>query len=200
MVCDDFNVNFLNVDKSPQVSKFLDSMYSNTLFPVIHRFNRVTTYFASQIENNFCNTTSILNSGVILTHLSNHFPVFTALDISYNTLTPFNDDTTECNLMRPLTSHGIKKFRTMLQLNSWDFITEQSNINNVYELLLLNFRQILNICLPQKIVKHRQFPSKLWMTCGLLISSHKKTELYKNYLADKIDLIYINLIKINSHY
>ena len=58
--------------------------------------------------------------------------------------------------MRALTSHGIKKLCTMLQLNSWDFKTEQSNIINDCELFLLNFCQYLNICLFQKNVKLSQ--------------------------------------------
>ena len=109
------------------------------------------------------------------------------LDISYSTLKPPNDNTTDCNLMRPITSHGIKKLRTMLQLNSWKFITEQTNINNDHELLLLDFCQIFSICLPQKIIKHRQSSSKSWITRGLLFSSRKKAELYKNNLVEKID-------------
>ena len=74
------------------------------------------------IDNNFCNTTSILNSGVILTDLSDHFSVSTVLDNSYSTLTPPNDNTTKCDLLRPLTSHGIKN--TILQINTWYIITE----------------------------------------------------------------------------
>ena len=107
LVCCDFNVNLLNVDKSSQVSKLLDSMQNNT-FPVIHWPTRVATYSASLIDNIFCNTISIFNSGVILIlDLSDHFPVFPVLDISYSTIIPPNDNTIECDLIRPLTSHSI---------------------------------------------------------------------------------------------
>ena len=65
----DYNINLLNSDTHNPTRSFLDTMYSNMLYPLITRPTRLTANSATLIENiftnNTCNTGSIIE-GVFL--------------------------------------------------------------------------------------------------------------------------------------
>ena len=81
VICGDFNINLLQADSNQLVSSFINTMYNHSLFPNIHWSTRVAVHSASLIDNIFCNNPIILNAGIILTDISDHFPVFSMLDV-----------------------------------------------------------------------------------------------------------------------
>ena len=53
ITCGDFNVDILNPHGHSKTNNFIDTMYSNNLFPVITKPSRITTETATLIDNIF---------------------------------------------------------------------------------------------------------------------------------------------------
>ena len=81
VISGDFNINLLQANSDQLASSFIDNMCCHSLFPNIHWPTRVTVHSASLNANIFCNNPIILNAGIILTDISDHFPVFSMLDV-----------------------------------------------------------------------------------------------------------------------
>ena len=185
LICGDFNIDLLRVDSNPNVSSFVDIMYSYSFFPQIHWPTRVTRHSATLIDNIFCNNPDTPNSGVILTDISDHFPAFSTFDLKLNLKL---NDIKPAQLRRIYCSKGLSKFNEILTNIEWDFITEQSDLNKDYNEFLLKFRDNFNFCLPLQHIKHKVILRQPWMTGGLLKSSQQKNNLYKQYILGKVDL------------
>ena len=113
LVCGDFNINLLHVDNNPTASAFIDLMYSNTFFPTIHWSTRVTPKTATLIDNIFCNSPSAIHSGVILSDISDHFPIFTVLNVKFiknNISINSKPSALEILMKRSFSSNNINKF------------------------------------------------------------------------------------------
>ena len=78
----DFNINLLNVDKDQYVNEFLDTLLTFNMFPLIKYPTRVTQHSASLIDNIFTNDDNvhILSSGLFLSDISDHFPIYCICD------------------------------------------------------------------------------------------------------------------------
>ncbi len=50
-LCRDYNIDFLNPNKSPAIDEFIDAMYSKGLYPSITKPSRITTHSATVIDN-----------------------------------------------------------------------------------------------------------------------------------------------------
>jgi len=77
-ICGDFNIDMLNVEFDAGVRDFLNLMSTNYLCPVITRPSRVDDINAHQslIDNIFCRNPNIYISGLLVSSLSDHYPVF----------------------------------------------------------------------------------------------------------------------------
>ena len=77
----DYNINLLNVDTLQLTSDFNDTLFSNGFVPLITRLTRVTSNSATLIDNIFTNQVNNNNinhvmSGILLTDISDHYPIF----------------------------------------------------------------------------------------------------------------------------
>ncbi len=179
VLCGDFNMNLLHVDHNPVVSSFIDSKYINTLFPTIHWPTRITPSTATLIDNIFCNSPSVLHSSIILSDISDHFPIFTVLDVKLVTPDKAGSALPQTSkLGRNFCLNNINKFAATLSDTTWDFITDDSYINENYSSFLLKFRQSFEGCFPKQNVLTNKKSSNLWMTSGLIKSSHVEFSLY----------------------
>ncbi len=185
VICGDFNVNLLRIDTNSCVSSFVDIMYSNSFFPNIHWPTRVTRQSATLIDNIFCNNPDIVNAGIILCDISDHFPVFSVLGLKRNQSQHITNKPTKMN--RIYSSKNVDKFNAALLNTNWDFITDDSDINTDYNDFLLKFRENFNYCLPLQYVKNKVKLRCPWLTTGLLKSSREKANLYKKFLLGSVD-------------
>ena len=74
----DFNSNLLNNQNHNATGEFLDGLYSHLFFPLITLPSRITSHTATLIDNIFSNHVehSYLRSGLLLTDISDHLPIF----------------------------------------------------------------------------------------------------------------------------
>ena len=84
----DFNINLLNEDVHPLTNDFVNVITSHSLYPSITKPTRITSRTATLIDNIFTNSKSKQTSGIIITDLSDHLPIFisTDLNVSRNTV------------------------------------------------------------------------------------------------------------------
>lgn len=73
----DFNINLFKSKLNTQTGDFLNILYSNYFFPLIHKSTRVKENSATLIDNILTNSLSEgMKSGVLYSDLSDHFPIF----------------------------------------------------------------------------------------------------------------------------
>ena len=75
----DYNINLLNSENHTQTGEFVDLMSSYAFIPLIVRPTRITANSATLIDNIFTNNLENLNdslNGVLITDISDHFPIF----------------------------------------------------------------------------------------------------------------------------
>ena len=79
----DFNLNVLNNENHNATGEFLDGLYSHLFFPLITLPSRITSHTASLIDNSFSShvENSHLRSGLLITDISDHLPIFSPLII-----------------------------------------------------------------------------------------------------------------------
>ena len=75
MLCGEFNINLLNKECNNSTS-FLNTMYSLSLLPIISKPTRITDNSAALIDNFFINEPCNFESGIIISDISDHFPIF----------------------------------------------------------------------------------------------------------------------------
>ena len=80
----DFNFNLYNPSTN-YVSSYLDSMFSNNLFPLISRATHFKGTNPTYIDHILTNSISdIMLSGIITCNISHHMPVFTVLSSDFD--------------------------------------------------------------------------------------------------------------------
>ena len=72
----DFNFDLFKQDENGVVLRFLNSLSSVSLIPVITKPTRITDQTATLIDNIFISNPVNFTSGIIISDISDHFPIF----------------------------------------------------------------------------------------------------------------------------
>lgn len=184
--CGDFNIDLLHVDNNPNASSFIDILYGNNLSPTVHWPTRITFNTVSLIDNIFTNSNCNLNSGIILSDLSDHFPVFCVLDIDFKY--DLNKTKSEKFVSRRLTTKKhINNLNSHLRAISWNFITEHSNINDDYDAFIDIFCKNFEKSCPEQVFKIPDtYKAQPWMTKGLIQCCQTRNIMYTKALNGQL--------------
>ena len=185
----DFNLDLLKCDTRPKVNDFLNLFYSNNFFPCIDRPTRIVInenspsgYSISLIDNIFTNDTlQKIQSGVMITDLSDHFPVFSFSTNSSNHHPKSDPQFIDRRQLKP---DNIKGLKNALSLVNWDFVLENKDPDSAYNNFIVKFNALMNIHCPiiRSKLSKRKTPIKPWITKGLIKSIQTKDKLYKKYI------------------
>ena len=87
----DFNIDLLKLENDTAAHEFLQTFLSSSFLPLISKPTRVTDHSATLIDNMFCNTLPLINSYIILSDMTDHYPIMThfALKTSVNNVNFF---------------------------------------------------------------------------------------------------------------
>ena len=75
----DYDINILIYDSHSATAEFVDMLYSHVFLPMINRPNRITQNSATIIDNIFPNNigeSECGHSGILVTDITDHFPIF----------------------------------------------------------------------------------------------------------------------------
>ena len=170
----DFNINLLNESTHIETSQFLDSLYSDSIFPLITRPTRVCQTNATLIDNIFCNDLEFNTffNGVFFTDISDHFPIFC---IKINLC---HTSSVSHIKIRNLSHNNMSKFDEKLCSVNWNNICNINEANEAFETFYSKFNEIYNECFPIVTLKSKYKTRKLWLTDGLKCSIKIKNKLY----------------------
>jgi len=119
----DQNLNYLKIEKHKATEDLFNIFYSHMMLPTINKPTRVNHDTATLIDNIYikAHTCSKIETGIIKTNLSDHYPIFALIDHG-KTLTHKNTTIQH----RVLNDVVIAKINSELETQNWDSLTEMN--------------------------------------------------------------------------
>ena len=184
-ICGDFNIDLLKQDTHVPTKHFLDTMFTLGLCPLISKPSRITSHSATLIDNIFTNEMKHENiSGLIINEITDHLPVFTVYGckIRRNKEQPVVYN-------RKVDAESITLLIRELEMQSWEEMYAQEDVNSSYEAFLRTFKSLLDKHCPMS-VKHikKGAKQKPWLTKGLINACRKKNAMYVKYVRSKLQI------------
>ena len=146
----DFNLNALDYDNNEVVKNFFNLAFQSGFIPLIQRPTRVTRTSATAIDHILTNgiLENKIQSGIIKTDISDHFPIFTVLTTNE-----------ACSLektkfiKRDISSENTATFKFLLENINWDRILPNDSPDKAYETFHFIFSDLYDTAFPKKKLK-----------------------------------------------
>jgi len=195
----DFNLNLLQINNKPIFHEFIDAIFTNAFLPQITLPTRFSEQSGSLLDNFFTKVTensSNSTSGVILTHISDHLPIFTKIPLklkgernrgSFTFVTNHNAESNFIDEIKETDFH--------------DHIDTgpDANASVNYHILSSKLEIISRKHFSKRQIKIRHYKHKKspWVTYEIIRSIRYKDKLYKKYKSTPTDSEYYITNKIN---
>ena len=132
-ILSDFNVDILNFANHELTNTYLESMFSNSLLPVITRPTRIHHTSASLIDHIFVsNKINRHIAGIVISSLSDHFPTFYIEECRVQKVAPKPYKT------RLINDETIPGFENLLRSAPWDCVMKDDPkvaFDNFFEII-----------------------------------------------------------------
>ena len=203
----DFNINLLEINTRLKYQAFFDLFVTQSFYPKIVQPTRFTKKKGSILDNIFCKLNENMSksySGILLSHISDHLPIFTCLDIYKSNKQKRN----KYIMIEKQDKDSIKLFHDDIEssLKNIQFPNDLTTDPNLTKKML---EQVISSAkekhlTPKKVkfnhYKHKKNP---WITKGILNSIKFRDKLYKKTrLTDpgsiKYETLHENLKAFNS--
>lgn len=179
----DFNIDILQYDFNSNVSSFVDTMYSDSFFPLITKPTRITDSSSTLIDNIYCNNVNIFTlSGILVSDISDHFPVVCSSTCD----SPETYKDKSYVLKRHTSGGNYNRFIAELNNFNWQHLYSKNDVNEACNFLTDVINDIYEKNCPiirSIIMKSRK--RKPWITPGIFKSITTKKRLYKLYVQNR---------------
>ena len=172
----DINLDLLKYSKCEKVTNFVDLLFSLGLLQIITKPTRCTQNSATLtdliITNAFC---SDLNSTILVSHLSDHFPIFHCIKAVSPSIPPKLVES------RNFSKANLTLFNNSLLRYNWSSVIECKDPQLSYNNFSDSFFSLYNLHFPITKFKFNKNYNKLekWMSKGILTSRREKNRLSK---------------------
>ena len=178
----DFNLNLLNHNNNPTCQDFLNLMLSKSLIPLTRKPTRISDASSTLIDNIFVNSLfPNVTSGIIVSDLTDHFPVYALLSLSITKHQAFNSG------FRYMSESNLNRLGERLRSVNWSTVYNQRDVNlsfdNFLNILSTNYNAVIPLHIPNRS-NYKKIPRQPWITKSLLKSINKKNKLYFKYRKD----------------
>lgn len=174
----DFNIDLLKVGNVQYANDFLDLLLMNSMVPLIHYPTRVSDSSASLIDNIFTNDSCQIQSGIILTDISDHFPVYCI----GNSVISSSNDRQNISKRELDEEHIINFLHSMEEVH---FELDENNPDNSYNKFIELFIIKYNKSFPVKSkCNKRRINDHPWCTKEIRKLIKKKCKMYKLYIKN----------------
>ena len=178
----DQNIDLLKSERHEATGKFLDTILSLKLWPVITRPTRVTQQSATLIDNIYIsyNLQCSFDSLILIDDISDHLPTVALLK-----QTKMIDKTLIEYKSRKLNDDKIKNINNRLNHKDWNGILNSDNVNTNFNTMCTVLEETMDLEAPLQTVRissKRQFQEP-WLTTGIETASRKNCALYKKTLS-----------------
>lgn len=131
MILGDFNVNLLNLSSGSFPFEYLTKFLNSGFHPLILRPTRVHCHAATLIDQVWINNIdNVVNSGVILSTISDHFPIYS--NICLNTSPDLNDEYIYYT-KRVRTPTAILSLNNAISSMDWSSFLNVGDVNLLYD-------------------------------------------------------------------
>ena len=188
VISGDFNINLLNYSNYCSQS-FMDLLTTNTFLPLIDKPTRITDTSATLIDNLFCNILPCPKSGILLSDISDHLPIFMYIQ-SPNSNVPNSSTSSHNNnhSNRNFSQSNLQKFNEDLFASNWADVFCCNDPEESFNVFINKFNYLYDKDIPPKSHNHKpsrkHSPNLPWITCSLLRSINKKNKLYRQYMSN----------------
>ena len=173
----DYNFDLLKHECHNPTEHFLNTMYSNSLIPLIFKPTWETDSTATLIDNIFTNHYDVndqLYQGIFLMDISDHYGIFHIMDKQC----AINDSS---QLLRVINESRIEKYKDCISNTDWTALNVYENCETYYKHFIDEFKNIYDHVFPVIRVKKRYRNRLPWLTPGLKESIKHKNKLFKIY-------------------
>ena len=182
-ICGDYNIDLLNPNKHRMTDKFINTLYSLSLYPKITRPSRITSHCATLIDNIFTNVLdNNIISGLLINDITDHLPVFIVYNCNYNKTS--KDIRPQYRRVR--TEESMIALENNLIAYDWDSIYKENDVNIAYDKFGKSFKQLYDKNCPvredRRKNKHKNDP---WISKGLQNACKKKNTLYREFVKHR---------------
>lgn len=185
----DSNLDLMKLDTDSYIQNFLDCNFSNGITPVITKPTRVTHSTATLIDNIFTTFKDMNNykSGILVTDISDHFPVFLFLE-------KVKGKTEKAPLTftyRDNSQQNLDLVKNDLTNMNWNFL-QDLNTDDSFQFITDTINTSVDKHCPMKtvVIPYTKLIHTPWMTTGLMKSSKMVNKLYKKALKHNKDTHY----------
>jgi hypothetical protein len=182
IIAGDFNINLLEINARPAFSDFFDLMSEVSLYPQISLPTRIGKTSCTLIDNIFCSlgcNVDGVDSGIIVSELSDHFPCFVSVRVNKKpTTTPRKYVKIQVN-----TPQAINNFISDLEnSNIYNHLNHGllSDPNQNYDKLHNKIAFLKEKHFPCKTVKFNKHKHKIndWISNGIIKSIKRRDSMY----------------------
>ena len=183
----DLNIDILQYKNHRKTQDFIDNMFASGFLQIINHPTRISDHAnnnsATLIDHIWTNNINdFYTSGIITTHISDHYAPFCFLNSNKPANRPKFIKT------RNFSAENINSFRTLLeQANFQGTFNEQENPQLAYDKFHDIFFSLYDAHFEEKTIRFNINIHKIepWMSNGLLTSRRKKIELYSIWSKDR---------------
>ena len=152
---------------------------SASFLPLISKPTRVANQSATLIDNIFCNILPLPESGIILSDISDHYPIFAQIPIKLTTKQKIFQK------RRKTTPENLTTLKNSLAEIDWSFLNT-SDINLSYENFIKTINTEIDNHIPLCNIKnnYKRTPRLPWITKSLLRSINRKNNLFYKYRSN----------------
>ena len=179
----DFNIDLMKCNSQHISQEFVETLMSVSLLPLISKPTRVTDRSATLIDNIFCNILPIPESGIVLSDISDHYPIFTQVPIK---LSPRQNN---YQRRRKITANNLINLQNSLKDIDWFFVYNNTDLDLCYDYFIKTITSKIDEHIPfcTRKSSYKRTPRLPWITQSLLRSINRKNNLFYKYRSNPTD-------------
>ena len=179
----DFNLDLLKHANNHSSQEFLETFLSASFLPLISKPTRVVKISATLIDNIFCNTLPLPDSSIILSDITDHYPIMTHFNLK-----PLAKKNYPLPKRRRATLENLASLSASFDNADWSCVYDSNDVNLSFDNFLNVFNEHLDAHIPKQKdnrVNYKSSPRLPWISKSLLRSINRKNRLYYKYKMNK---------------
>lgn len=162
ILCGDFNIDIMNYHNDNNALEFLNTLNSLALLPLISKPTRVTEDTATLIDNIFITNPQNYLSGILISDLSDHLPIFVILQNIISNGGPHKGHNIKYRIVNDVTMQNLYD---MLHQYNFNEITNSNDCDHAVKQLssIIDECYVATCPLKSKTISHKDL-TKPWIT------------------------------------
>ena len=180
----DFNINLFNYNSDPFVNEFSGTLLTSSFTPLISKPTRITEHSSTLIDNIFTNMYPVPEAGIVVSDITDHFPIFTHFKINSKR------SQSEIVYKRNFNNENFELLIDNLNNVDWSDLYTMTDVDKTFNEFMTRITFLLNQCIPLRKINSRnkkRIPKSPWITPSLLRAINRKNNLYLKYKAKPSD-------------